>query len=288
MAPMAMATMKRAGTLSFGFLLAALSAACTVKSAREHYIVAERLWGDGNYKGAAQEFERAASKDPSGSLGMQALFRASMTQTLFLDQPVDAVKNLKKYLEIALANPAGAQTFPAKLLLGEIMFSKLNQYEQVIPHYQALLAEKPDAPEAAELLFRIGKSHLYLWQFEKAVDVFQDVLKRFPKSSQAERAAYEIGVAYFTGGEQKFSAEGEAGIDAFQSAIRAFQTFLRQHPNSGLRDDAKLMMANCYEELDQLNDAYALLKEIEPIHTAKNLIRLRMRRIEQRLTRKNK
>jgi TolA-binding protein len=198
------------------------------------------------------------------------------------------VKNLKKYLEVATANPAGAQPFQAKLLLGEIMFSKLGQYEQVIAHYQSLLSEKPDAPEAPELLFRIGKSHLLLWQFEKAVDIFQEVQKRFPKSPQAEQAAYETGVSYFTGGEQKFTAEGEAGIDAFQSAIRSFQQFLQKYPNSNNRDDAKLMIANCYEELDQLHDAYALLKEIEPVHSAKNLIRLRMRRIEQRLARKNK
>lgn len=277
--------LKKAVPLS---LLVLTGWACTVKSAREHYVVAERLWGDGNYKGAASEFERAASKDPSGVLGLQALFRASMTQTLFLDQPLDAIKNLKKYLEISAGLEGPNESFAAKLLLGEIMFNKLGQYEQVITHYQGMLLERPSTPEAPELMFRIAKSNLFLWQFERAVDLFEDLRKKYPKSPQAERAAYEIGVSYFTGGEQKFSAEGEAGIDAFQSAITAFQAFLKAYPRSALRDDAKLMMANCYEELDQLPDAYQLLKEIEPVHSARNLVRLRMRRIEQRLARKNK
>ena len=168
------------------------------------------------------------------------------------------------------------------------MFNKLGQYEQVIPHYQAMLAERPTAPEAPELMFRIAKSTLLLWQFERAVDLFEELRKKYPKSPQAERAAYEIGVSYFTGGEQKFGAEGEAGIDAFQSAITAFQSFLKAYPTSALRDDAKLMIANCYEELDQLPDAYQVLKEIETVHSAPELVRLRMRRIEQRLARKNK
>ncbi|MGZ3687127.1 MAG: hypothetical protein ACXVBW_02430, partial [Bdellovibrionota bacterium] len=51
--------------------------ACSVDSAKNHYVLAEKLWSDRKYQASVSEFEKVTAKDPHGKLGLQALYRAA-------------------------------------------------------------------------------------------------------------------------------------------------------------------------------------------------------------------
>jgi len=253
-------------------------AACSVDSAKNHYVLAEKLWTDQKYAAAVSEFEKVTVRDPQGKLGLQALFRGAMTQALFLSEYGEAVRKLKRYAEISSDAPS---VWEAQTQIGEILFSKTEQYDQTIQHYFTLLKQYPTASEAPEFLYRIGKSQFYLWQFDEALLTYQKIQKTHPKSTWAERAMYEVGVTYFTRGEQR--PQGQAkGMESYRAAIQAHEAFLKKYPQSELIPLAKFGIASCLEEMDQLDEAYEAYEELRKTYPSPNVIEVKLVRIRER------
>jgi TolA-binding protein len=169
----------------------------------------------------------------------------------------------------------------AQKQIGEILFSKTEQYESAIQHYQYLLKNNPDAPEAVEFLFRIGKSQFFLWRFNDAVETYRQLIHKFPSTPWAEKAALEIGTTYFTRGEQRPGGSGP-GMESYQDAILAYQSFLKIYPKSTLADQAEFGIASCYEELDQLDAAYQLYESLLKTYPSPNVIKIKLARLQER------
>jgi len=254
------------------------AAGCSGGSPKAHYLLAEKLWGDGKYAAAVLEFEKVVGKDPHGSLGLRALLRAADTDAMFLAQYSEAIRNYERYRQAAPDTP---EAWGAAKEIGEIYFSKTEQYDRAVLHYQALLAQRPDAPEAPEFLFRVAKSQFFLWDFDDAVENYRALMQKFPNSPYAEKASFELGVTAFTRGEQKPGANG-AGKGAYQQAVEAYQEFLRRYPQSALAPDAQFGIASCLEELDQLDAAYKLYLLLRPIYPSPKVIDIKLARIRER------
>ncbi len=259
-------------------LLAAAGASCSIDSAKSRYLLAERLWTDGKYAAAVGEFEKVIGKDPHGKLGSQALHRAAMTQTLYLNQHADAIRKLRMYADMSGDTP---DAWEGQKQIGEILFSKTDQYEQAIQHYRSLLKAKPDAVEAAEFLYRIGKSHFFLWQFDEAINTFKELGNKFPGTPLAEKANYEIGVTYYTRGEQNPGGQG-TGMAPYQQAMEAFRAFLKRFPQSVWAPEARFGIASCLEELDQLDAAYNEYEALKSTYPSPNVIAIKLARIRER------
>ena len=259
-------------------VLSVLILGCSVSSGKKHYVLAEKLWSDAKYAAAVTEFEKVVAKDPHGKLGMQALLRAASTQSFFLANYGDALKKYRVFID---ANPGTDQTWDVKKQVGEILFTKTDQYEQAIQHYRKMLLERPESPEAPELLFRIGKSQFYLWQFADAVETYQGLIQKFPTSPWAEKASFETGVTHFTKGEQHPEGKGP-GMEAYREAIQAYETFLKTFPKSQLVPEAKFGIANCFEELDQLDAAFRAYEQLKQTYPSRNVIEIKLARIRER------
>jgi outer membrane protein assembly factor BamD len=262
-----------------GFSLVLILNGCSVDSARNHYLLAEKLWADQKYPAAVTEFEKVISKGPRSKLGQQASYRAAMTQYLFLSQYSDAIRRFKSFIE---SSTDLQLIWNAQLQIGEILFSKLEQYDQAMQHYQTLLKSKMDSPEAPELLYRIGKSQFYLFQFNDAVKSYQELIQKYPRSKWAEKADFEIGATYFTRGEQRSEGQ-ESGAAAYEVAMEAYEQFIKRHPKSDRISEARFGIASCLEELDRLDEAYRLFEELKKTYPAPHVVDVKLTRIRQRL-----
>src|SRR4051812_45961763 len=74
--------------------------ACAVDSSKNRYLLAERLWSDGKYAAAVNEFDKVAARDPQSKLGRQALFRSAMTESLYLSNYSEAVRKFRLYIDL--------------------------------------------------------------------------------------------------------------------------------------------------------------------------------------------
>lgn len=261
-----------------GFLVLLLGLGCTSDSIKKRYILAEKLWGKGDYIGAVAEFERVSRRDPKGKLGLQALFRAAMTQTLFLSQHTEAIRKFKAYIE---TSENKGESWSAQLQIGEILFSKMGRYDEAILHYRALIEKKPNGEEVPEFLFKIGRSHFFLWEFGDAISYFQQILQRFPGSSWAEKAQFEIGSSYFTGGEQRPDGQG-LGTEAYKKAMATYEKFIQNYPKSELIPQAQFGIAACLEELDLLDQAYSKYESLKGIYPSPSALEIKLQRIHER------
>ena len=113
----------------FTLLACSFLLSCTPNVVKKQYLVAEKLWNEQKYSAAAVEFEKVYKEDPKGRIGLQALFRAAMTQTLFLKQHQEAIKNLETYIQ---GSDDPETVAAAKKEIGEILYGSLGQYPEAI------------------------------------------------------------------------------------------------------------------------------------------------------------
>ena len=269
----------RAALSGLGLAVAMLGlGACTVDSPKSRYILAERLWTDHNYAASVVEFEKVIAKDSEGALGLQALFRAAMTQTIYLSQHADAVEKFRRYID--RSNEAES-IWEAQKQIGEILFAKTEQYDAAIRHYRVILKQKPSPAEAAEFFYRIGRSHFFLYQFDASIQAYQEVLKQFPKDPYAETAALEIGHSHFTKAGL-MEVRSTQGVESYQEAMDAFQAFVRRYPASAKISEAQFGIASCLEAMDQIDEAYHAYEALRGRYPSPNVIEIKLVRIKER------
>lgn len=253
---------------------------CTTKSAPKNYILAEKFWENGNYAQAAKEFKSVYQKNPKSKLGLNALFRTAQTQTLFLDQQIEAIDNFKIYIDNVSDE---AEIWKARKEIGEILFVKLQKYEESINYYNSLIKQNGTDEEQASFLYRIAKSYYHLWKFEDAISTYRKLIQLYPDSSFVEKASFQIGMTYFTGGNENFTFKNE---NAYQKAIESFKKFMDQYPQSIFVVDAQFGIASCFEEMDLLEDALKLYEDIEDIYPSPKVIKIKLVRIKDRMAKK--
>lgn len=262
----------------FGGILALSSSllGCSIDSAKSRYLLAEKLYNDGKYAAAVNEFEKVVVKEPRGKLGLQALFRAAITQAVYLNQYAEAVRKFRSYVEASTDQTA---IWEAQRQIGDILFVKTEQYEQAIPHYRLMLKVRGGSLEAPEMLYRIAKSHFFLYQFDEAITTYEELIKRHSGSKWAEQAAYQIGMTHFT---RAGKSGGLSVNESFQDAMDAFQGFLKKFPKSPLVPEARFGIASCLEELDQLDAAYHQYEALRNLYPSPKVIEIKLARIKER------
>ncbi len=261
---------------------------CGYDSPKSRFLLAERLWSDGKYSAAVLEFERVHSKDPRGRLGLQALFRAALTQTLYLGQHVEAIRKLRIVAEGSHDPQLGAE---ARKQVGEILFSRMENYELAITHYGSLLVATPGLrlvmEDQAEFRIRVGRGHFYLSRFKEAVEAFQVVRGLFPGTPQAEQALFEIGLCHYTQGEQSPGGQ-QKGSAVYRTAIEIFEKFIRDYPKSARVPEAKFWIASSHEELDLLDQAYREYEAIRHQYPSPSVVEIKLSRIKERKSQRNR
>lgn len=258
--------------------------ACTSQNPRDRFMLAEKLWQEKNYAAAVVEYEKVVQKDPSSDLGIEAAFRAANTQTLFLGEHLGALKKLNRIIEV---NREHRLAHPANRLIGEILFTKLEQNEQAIQHYEKMLENYPEDPAKDEYTYRIGKAQFHLLRFDDSIKTFRIVVEKYPQSESAKLARFAIGVSEQTKGHQQQSKEARLAQDSFKQAVKDYTDFIVRYPNDPLVLDAKFEIGNSLEELDQVDAAYEKFEEILEKYPNRNVVELKLKRIRERKSQKN-
>ncbi len=260
------------------------SSGCTSQNPRDRFLLAEKLWQEKNYAAAVAEYEKVVQKDPSSDLGIEAAYRAATTQTLFLNEQLGALKKLNRIIEV---NREHRLAHPANKLIGEILFTKLEQYEAAIQHYEKMLENYPEDPARSEYAYRIGKAQFHLLRFDDSIKTFRVVVERYPDTDSAKLARFAIGVSEQTKGHQLQAKEARLAQDAFKQAVKDYSDFIVRYPNDPLVLDAKFEIGNSLEELDQVDAAYEKFEEILEKYPNRPVVELKLKRIKDRKNQKN-
>lgn len=239
---------------------------CNIQGGRSHYILAERLFADQKYSAAIQEFKKVFDNDPKSAIAQQALFRMGIIQYLYLNDYVEAVKNFRQY---AFLSQDTKQVYEAEKHIGEILFSKMEDYKASIEQYHRLIGKYPDSEEQDFFLYRMAKSYYHILKFEESVATFRRLIKERPQSILVEESLYQIGNALYTKGD-------------YEAAIDTFEEVLVRYPKGKYGIYAQFGIATCYEELEQLDEAFTVYNRIKDVYPSKNVVELKLKRVKDR------
>ncbi len=99
--------------------------------------------------------------------------------------------------------------------------------EKALEIYEQVIKNGPFSPVAPEAQYRIGQTQETLKEYLLAVKAYEKVIERYPRHTQAEMAAFAIGRAY-----QREAQRAEYDQNAANQSIIAFTDFLVRYPQS--------------------------------------------------------
>lgn len=247
-------------------------------------MLAEKLWHEGNYSASVAEYERVIQKDEMSELGTMATYRAALTQTLFLNEDTAAIKKFSRIIDLHRDSPLAYEAYKQ---IGDILFMKLEQYEQAYSHYQRMLEVYPAEPHKAEIRFKMAKCLFHLVKLPEAKLAFEAVVKEFPETEWAEKSDFEVGNILVADGNRIQGQDTKAGSMRFKDAMQKFADFQKKYPSSPLAAQAKFEIGGIYEELEQLDAAQKTYEELKGAYPQPHLVELKLKRIQDRKRQKN-
>ncbi len=259
--------MKKLGTI---LLFAAILAGCFDQAASDEYEAATKRWNAGDYQTAVRMYFALVKEHPASQKADDALYWAGVTQFLYLGETDKALQTLRLLLKTYPQRDTAPQ---AQWYIAQIYELGYSNYEKAIEEYRkAASYSNRDVREKslyseAECLFRIGK-------IEDARSTWMKQVTEFPNGPQSRLAYFRLGTAAFSKGELDVSE-------------KFYRKALEQNPDKELMIKAKFALAECLELGDNLKEAMAIYKEIEPIYPNAEAIQIKIKALENRIIKKS-
>lgn len=253
--------------------------ACSAGTAKHHFLQGEKFWFEKKYAPAVSEFEKTAEKDPKGKLGLYARFRSAEIRWLYLFQDIEAVQSFKQFLKESTDPDL---TLEASMQMGEILFSRLQAYEQAYSHYKEMLKRYPNAKEAPEIQMRMAKCQFFLWNFDEAKELYDEIVEKYPASYWAEKATYESAASSWIGAERMATEDPAEAKEMFLEAKKEFQNFLSLYPKSTFAPHARFGIASIHESNEEESAAIQTLETLVSDYPSRGVVLLKLARIKGR------
>ncbi len=124
-------------------------------------------------------------------------------------------------------------------------YQDINQFDKALEIYDQILRDYPDSPYTDYVQYRQGVALLKMEKNDQAILSFQSLVANFPKSTYLTDIKYYLAVAYFKKGD-------------WAQAKDHVQEFLKlEKPSPEFLADANYILALCYFNLNQFDRAIA-------------------------------
>ncbi len=240
------------------------------KKATKEYEEAMKVWNTGNRRAAVEMFTALAKNHPHSPHADNALYWVGVTQFLYLGETDKALLTLN----LVLKKYPRRDTAPvAQLTIAQIYELGYSNYERAIEEYRKA-AEYSDRDVREKSLYSLADNLFRLGKIEEARDTWMRQVKEFPNGRSAKLAYYRLGTAAFSKGDLK-------------SAEAYYRRTLEADTDQELVIKAKFALAGCLEAGDELKEALALYKEIEPLYPNQEAIQIKIKALETRIIKKS-
>jgi TolA-binding protein len=259
-------------TTLIALLIGVLLAGCDVydKGASDEYEAATKRWNAGEYQAAVSQYFDLVKRHPSSPKADDALYWAGVTQFLYLGETEKALLTLRLLLK---TYPLRDMAPPAQWYIAQIYELGYSDYGRAIEEYRKAAAySNSDVREkslfsVAECLFRVGK-------IQEARETWMQQVAEFPNGPESRLAYFRLGTAAFSKGELDLSE-------------KFYRKALEHTADREILIKAKFALAECLEMGDRLTEALALYKELEPQYPNPEVIQIKIRALEKRITKKS-
>lgn len=129
-------------------------------------------------------------------------------------------------------------------------------YEHAAALYSEAVAKYPDAPECETAYARLSESWTALGEDEKSREAMETLVKRFPRSREAEGAAADLSDIQFRDAQAHYDA-GE-----YDRAIEMASQLVGKVDNRSLQQKCRFLLGQAYEAKGDRAAAYEAYREV--------------------------
>jgi tetratricopeptide (TPR) repeat protein len=231
--------------ICFAVIVCVLSIAACQRSDEQSLRAATEAWDSGDYKVAAEEYERYIASNPTGEKSLEARFQLANIYYLNLKSYEQARAH---YKEILSQDPAGANAIVARERLAEVL-AELGRSFEAISEYESLTPT--DEGERRRIRLRIADLYFDQRNFSQALTEYARVIEGVPYDEVSEQAHLRVASIHHL-------ARGQ-----YQQALPVYQRLATESDDPKVCRTAMYGIADCYAGLFQFDEAISALREIK-------------------------
>ena len=215
------------------------------RDAAQSLIRAVEAWDSGDYKVAAEEYERYLYQNPGGDKAADARFQLANIYYFKLQKYDRASANYTAFLE---QNPSHPNAPLARERLAEVLGEMGRSYE-AIAEYENLNPQ--DTSERRRIRLRIADLYFAGRNYSQALTEYDKVIENVPYDELSEQAYLREASIYHIERSQ------------YQQALPVYQKLASMSADPKLQLRAMYGMAECYAGLYQFDEAIRILRSIK-------------------------
>jgi tetratricopeptide (TPR) repeat protein len=226
-------------------MLAAVLAGACHRDVEQSLGRAVEAWDSGNYKLAAEEYERYLEKDPASEKAAEARFQLANIYYFKLQRYDQARANYGAFLE---RNPTHSNAQTARERLAEVLGETGRSYE-AIAEYENLSPQ--DTNERRRIRLRIADLYFAQRNYSQALTEYEKVIEKAAYDELSEQAYLrEASIYHIERGQ-------------YQQALPVYQMLASASSDPKVRVRAMYGLADCYAGLYQFDEAIKTLRSIK-------------------------
>jgi len=247
-------------------ILTFLLISCDLTSPINNRIVKiQKYITDQNYIKATKEYEKILKKKLPTNIEIKIRYQLANIYSIYLGNYLNAKTHLLKIQSITL-DPFWLVKTEEEL--GNINLNHLLMYNESSKNYINLVKVRPKLREYDTYQFNLALSFYKAKEYKNAITEFNK-LKNMLNHSYYIDAIYYLGKINFD--QQKWS-----------KAIKFFTMYISKETNKDSIFNAKYLIANSYESMEMLNEAYKTYYSILRDHPNTEVVRKRLSSIYNR------
>jgi tetratricopeptide (TPR) repeat protein len=258
-------------TFLSAFLLIQLLVSCDFTPRLHKDIIrAQQYIHNQRYQDAIKTYHQILDENPRIDIRVKIYYQLGELHSTYLGKNKESLEYFEKI--IAESNDP---LWVVKSLekIGEINFSYIRNYNESNRAYRKLNSFVPKLQNADFYEYRLASSLLMIGKIDEAIVAYENILLK-PGHEYYVRSVYEMGNAYFQKKE-------------WQTAVNYWLDYIKKETRRDNLVQAKFLIANAYETMEELQKAYNLYYSILGEYPNTEVIRSRLQSIyERRIARK--
>ncbi|MBI5182741.1 MAG: tetratricopeptide repeat protein [Nitrospinae bacterium] len=240
---------------------------CHKESPEGLYTDAEDLWSKARYIEAAKRFIQLVEDFPESVLVSDSLYRLGEIYYLNLN---DSQEGIKYFYEVIRQGKNGENSYNAQRYIAEIYDKTLNDYEQAIIEYHRLINDYDKDDMADKDQYQIAQCYFKKGDFEQAIIEFDILREEYPESKLIPDSYYQKANSLYM-------------LGRYNDAIAVYNDLLKEYPQNRYAIDARFGIASSIEEKERFREALTIYEEIREGYGNKDLIDMKIDRLQKRI-----
>ncbi len=226
---------------------------------------AQNLIAMQDYQTAINRYEDILDRNPNDEIKVKIHYQIGELYSINLNQNVKALEHYEKVKEYS---EEPLWLVKAQERIGEINFSYLRNNEAAARAYTRLLAFNPKLRRFDFYQYRLALCLLGMKNYSEAETLLRE-MEANPNHEYHIRSIYELGLSYFY--QEKWN-----------EAIEIWRGYIKREKRTEYVVQAKFLMANAYETMEDLKAAYNMYYSILGKYPNTEVIKNRLEAIYSR------